>query len=332
MSNITCQFSGGPPLNTDISGVGVRISFYLQTIFLGLQAARSGSLDEISGAEYTLIATNVAMAVTALILGLKPTPEISFHDALVVLYLLSLCWATNICALASCNSVGGDARSLQLFSVLQSVAVFAFALAMLITAPQFGSNPECNRHAVLVLFRHFPVFPAGRIVGWVVAAVVILGYMYMTFKDYLSEARSILGRKKKEDPLPEEKKEVKPEASDAQSLNIKSEVVEEDPIETYKQAHLKWKGDTQVYQPNVDGTLMLQLVAIMILWALAVMNTELLIVWNNFAPDDSTVSIWQFGQILPLLLVVLPMVGMVTAFQKYGYRKPVKKEEKDKIV
>ena len=60
---------------------------------------------------------------------------------------------------------------------------------------------------------------------------------------------------------------------------------------------LQWKGDTQVYQPNVDGTLMLQLVAITILWALAVMNTELLIVWNNFAPNDSTVSIWQFGQV-----------------------------------
>lgn len=43
-------------------------------------SARSGSLDEITGSLYTLIATNMAMAVIALILGLKPTPEISFHE------------------------------------------------------------------------------------------------------------------------------------------------------------------------------------------------------------------------------------------------------------
>lgn len=41
---------------------------------------RSGSLDEIAGALYTLMATNTAMAVTDLILGLKPRPEISFQE------------------------------------------------------------------------------------------------------------------------------------------------------------------------------------------------------------------------------------------------------------
>jgi len=40
---------------------------------------RSLSLNEIVGALYTLLATNMAMAVTALTLGLKPNPEISLH-------------------------------------------------------------------------------------------------------------------------------------------------------------------------------------------------------------------------------------------------------------
>ncbi|KZP03092.1 hypothetical protein FIBSPDRAFT_969317 [Athelia psychrophila] len=79
-ASIVCAYEGAPPMNTDISGVGVRISFYLQTLFLGFQAARSGSGDDITGAEYTLIATNIAMAVTALILGLQPEPDISFHE------------------------------------------------------------------------------------------------------------------------------------------------------------------------------------------------------------------------------------------------------------
>jgi hypothetical protein len=85
-------------MNTDISGIGVRISFYLQTIFLGENtqefpltapsltghlaclSAKSQELPEITGALYTLIATNMAMAVASLILGTKPEPEISFHE------------------------------------------------------------------------------------------------------------------------------------------------------------------------------------------------------------------------------------------------------------
>jgi hypothetical protein len=93
-----CIYSEGPPMNTDIGGIGVRISFYLQTLFLGVPSndrilierliemlpaslsARSRSLEEVIGSLYTLIATNMAMAITALILGLKPQPEITFHE------------------------------------------------------------------------------------------------------------------------------------------------------------------------------------------------------------------------------------------------------------
>ena len=93
----SCNYTRGPPLNTDISGIGVRISFYLQTLFLGTRAslvgfywrlisrlgflsARSGSIHEIAGALYTLMSTNAAMGVTGLILGLKPVPEISLQE------------------------------------------------------------------------------------------------------------------------------------------------------------------------------------------------------------------------------------------------------------
>lgn len=34
MSSI-CPYNGGPTMNMDLSGIGVRVSFYLQTIFLG---------------------------------------------------------------------------------------------------------------------------------------------------------------------------------------------------------------------------------------------------------------------------------------------------------
>ncbi|KAJ7848707.1 hypothetical protein B0H14DRAFT_2582844 [Mycena olivaceomarginata] len=45
-----------------------------------VNSSEYGSLDGIAGALYTLMATNTAMAVTGLILGLKSQPEISFQE------------------------------------------------------------------------------------------------------------------------------------------------------------------------------------------------------------------------------------------------------------
>jgi hypothetical protein len=84
-------------MNTDVSGEGVRISFYLQALFLctlnsltsdspelihklAVLTARSENKEEISNALYTLIMTNVALAVTTLILGLKPEPGMSLQE------------------------------------------------------------------------------------------------------------------------------------------------------------------------------------------------------------------------------------------------------------
>lgn len=100
---------------------------------------------------------------------------------------------------------------------------------------------------------------------------------------------------------------------------------------------------------NFNGTLTLQLLAIMVLWALAVMNTELLIVWNRFDSESSNSpqSMWQFGQvrslahhyrlevlinnkILPLLLIVVPFLGMIKTFKAHGLQKFLKEGNETK--
>jgi len=305
-------------MNTDISGIGVRISFYLQTLFLGCLSARSRSLDEVTGSLYTLVATNVAMAVSSLILGLKPEPEISFHDALVVFYLLTLCWVTNTCSLASCNGFEGGAKFLQLFSVLQSIVVFAFAFVVLITARTFGSNPECNSHAVLVFLRPFPVFNAGRIVGWVVTVAVFALYSFMTVKDYLSKPLAWMKGKKIQDsvlPMPTHNTD----SNKGSGLKYGDSST---PNDSFNVVYTR-RRQSRRYAPNVHGTLILQIFAILVLWAVTVMNTELLIILNRFQHSDEGQSIWQFGQILPLLLVVLPFTGLINAFRTYGIRKKI---------
>ncbi|KAJ7657267.1 hypothetical protein DFH06DRAFT_1297935, partial [Mycena polygramma] len=181
-------------LNTDISGIGVRISYYLQTLFLGCLSVRSGSVDEISGAVYTLMATNTAMAVTGLILGLKPDPEITFQDAVIMIYLLSMGWITVLASLASCNRLSDETKILQLVSVIQGYMILAFAFAVLATAPSFGQSPHCNQDAIAVILRPFSALRQGRILGWCILTSMLIGYTVMTVWDYLAPLLEAQGR------------------------------------------------------------------------------------------------------------------------------------------
>ncbi|KAJ7845796.1 hypothetical protein B0H13DRAFT_2675828 [Mycena leptocephala] len=310
----SCQHA----LNTDISGIGVRVSFYLQTLFLGCLSARSGSLDEIAGALYTLMATNTAMAVTGLILGLKSQPEISFQDGVVIIYLLSMAWITVIFSLASCNRLFGDTKILQLVSVIQSYVIVAFAVVVLGTAPRFGKSPGCNPDAVAVIFRPFSASKSGRIVGWIIVGLMVIGYTVMTARDYTARViRKIKARKQcqaQSVPL-EPQPRPKPQAPTLLGL-IQPPTQSEPP-----QAGIPLPRRSTNYGTKakllVDWDLLFTLCCIIVFWAFFVLNTELVIRWNQPNQAESGPR-WQFGQILPMFLTLLPSINMVTAFSEFG--------------
>jgi len=177
---------------------------------------RSGSIHEIAGALYTLMATNTAMCITGLILGLKPVPEISLQEcvpptfsvveiatdlqdgsALVILYLLSMSWIIVVASSASCNRLSDDTKILQLASVIQSYIILAFAFAVLATAPRFGTTPECSQNTFAVIFRPFSALKAGRIFGWILFGLAFICYTAMTVRDYTAQVQKRL-RKNKE--------------------------------------------------------------------------------------------------------------------------------------
>ncbi|KAJ7708086.1 hypothetical protein B0H17DRAFT_1191585 [Mycena rosella] len=322
------QNGGGPAMNTDISGIGVRVSFYLQTLFLSCLCARSGDANEIAGALYTLLATNTAMAVTALILGLKPIPEISFHDGLVVFYLLYLSWVTVCFSLPACARLGngasdkrsGNIKMLHFFSIVQSYTVFAFAFAMLITARTFGSSVLCNTHAVVVLFRPFSALTSGRTVCWVMTVLVVTVYTGILVKDHMPPAKKLV-------PQWIQKRVTKqiPAASDQDLPKTSPDVVpppRSAPVIAPGNVQFRARQPPEPhmeYDLQIAWNLVIEIVVVLILWGLTVMNTELLIRWNNFAPSDGTSS-WQFGQVLPMFLVVLPLTNVVNAFREFGLR------------
>ena len=66
------------------------ISIYLRVLFhctdesrlpyIAFMAIRGKTVNEISSAMYTLVITNLAMVVTAFIMGFKKNPSLTFHE------------------------------------------------------------------------------------------------------------------------------------------------------------------------------------------------------------------------------------------------------------
>ncbi|KAJ6505204.1 hypothetical protein C8R45DRAFT_972006 [Mycena sanguinolenta] len=312
--------TGAPQLNTDISGIGVRVSFYLQTLFLSCLCARSGSPDEIAGALYTLLFTNTAMAVTALILGFQQTPEITFHDGLIVFYLLTLAWVTvqsSLPAVAKFPNV----KLLYIFSIVQSYTIFAFAFAMLITAYSFGGHTEkCNPNALVVIFRPFPALPAGRLVCLVVTAVIFTLYTGILIKDNLPPAPKrilqwIQQKVTKEVPTTTEQELPTPPGIPPLPRHT-AQKMSAGKVEYHSR---KAPAVPKEYDLQIAWDIVIKILFVLVLWGLAVMNTELLIFWNHFPPSNGQ-SLWQFGQVLPMFLVVLPLANLITAFRDFGLR------------
>ncbi|KAJ7233728.1 hypothetical protein B0H12DRAFT_1239251 [Mycena haematopus] len=315
-----CTPTGAPQMNADISGIGVRVSFYLQTLFLSCLCVRSGSPDEIAEALYTLLLTNTAMAITALILGFQPTPEISFHDGLIVFYLLNLSWVTVMFSLPAVAKVP-NVKLLHVFSVIQSYAIFAFAFVMLITEHSFGRTPQCNANAVVVLFRSFAALPAGRIVCLMITASICTVYTGIIVKDHLPAASKrmlqwIRQRVAKELPTTTEQ-DLPPTPPGIPPLprHVGHKLAA---------ARLEYHGrrspaGSKEYDLQIAWDIVIKIISVLILWGMAVMNTELLIRWNHFPPSDGQ-SLWQFGQVLPMFLVVLPLANLITAFRELGLR------------
>ena len=306
-------------------------------MFAALLSARSGSLEEITAALYTLIATNIAMTVASFILGFKSKPTMSLHDALVVFYLLALSWASVFTSMPAYNRFVCSDKTLKVVSIFQSYLIFALGLAMLVRAPTFGSTPRCNSHAVTVVFRQFPALDAGRIAAFVVLSVVTLFYTALTFTDYrrpvirqcrrfkhwvssvsfIAMYTSSAAKGKTREGIP---------TSAATDRKVGREGRETTSKRTWNE---DMSSTTRAVKPKgrdfgVFGTLLVELIVITVLWALFVLNTELLILRNRFdgggdGLDSST--LWQFGQILPMFLVVLPLVSLVKVFRKHGFKR-----------
>ncbi|KZT24781.1 hypothetical protein NEOLEDRAFT_1093604 [Neolentinus lepideus HHB14362 ss-1] len=184
-NNNSTNCSAGPAPNPDVSGIGVRLSFYIQAVLLAILSARTSSADEITQNLGTLIVTNMAYAVTTLVLGFtNQANQLNLYDALVVLYLLTPSWTAIFFTMPQYNRHRKSGAIVKYLAILQSYLVFACAFAILTKAESFGSDPQCNKDLVFVIFRPFRVLYAGRNAFLVLLSLCTLFYTVMLYSDY----------------------------------------------------------------------------------------------------------------------------------------------------
>ncbi|CAK5270680.1 unnamed protein product, partial [Mycena citricolor] len=329
-SQLSCPYGGGPPTNTDVSGVGVRFSFYLQTLFLSLLCARSSEISEIMNALYTLMFTNMAMAVTALILGFEAQPEISFPDGLVISYLLSLSTLAIVVSFPACARHSLNDKKLTGFFILHCLAVFGWGFSLLISAPTFGNAPLCNSNAVVAIFHPFRALPAGRVIGLLGVCLALIFVVLLLLKDHMAWAGTVVpvwilrrvtiqisdGAGQSIDAMDG------PYSVPVQMGRRQNHGRGSAPLRSRQGARPEhhWEaGNKQGYDLQIMWPMILNMGVTLVLWIPAVVNTELLIRWNNLTSAAGSSS-WQFGQVLPMFLVVLPLIDLINSFRKHGIK------------
>ncbi|KAH8817593.1 hypothetical protein DL96DRAFT_1622857 [Flagelloscypha sp. PMI_526] len=288
--------------NPDISGIGIRIAFYIQVACLSAHTVRVSSAAECGNALSSLVVTNLAYGVTTLVLSAPKNPSLSLYDALVVIHLLTISWLTIFITIPHYSKFSKSQTSLQFLAILQSYICFATAFFILATAPTFGSNKECNSVVQAVLFAQFPLLKA-RIGYLVTLTIVVVLQTVLYYFDFLGKhppkSRSSIYRGHEPDP-----EDAIPEPSfDGHFDNGRA------------------AGSSDNKSRRWDPTVLFQLILVFCTLIIGIVNTELMVKRNNTidtigggsqSPKDDKTSQWTFGQIIPLALTLLPVWTFVS--------------------
>ncbi|KIJ40712.1 hypothetical protein M422DRAFT_256410 [Sphaerobolus stellatus SS14] len=313
-----CPFDGSPPLNTDIAGVGVRISTYVQAFLTIVMMTVSPSLEDIYSQAFLFIIMNISIIASALVVGFSSTPQISLQDAvvawfftiipLIVLHIAGMKLRHRTKLSNAIHTSEWDLnRSLVAMSSMYILSA-VFTLIVLHRRETFGSFPECNSSARLFFFGVRKVSH-----GWFVGMAVVYGifaisdvcsddcevsYSRMFACEY-EGAEDGRGTKTGETPAKANRKIGKFNSYYILSFVFTSFLQEKTP----PPANINFEAD---YRWGVIVTILL------LIW---IAFTELTVAKNHFAPPDG--PIWQFGQLFPLFLLACPLFDTSKAVRKF---------------
>ncbi|KAF8152821.1 hypothetical protein K438DRAFT_1863886 [Mycena galopus ATCC 62051] len=163
------------PANPDITGLGVRISFYVQTIALVLLTARS--LDEALNSVWTLLGTSLGLAISAFVTAV--TNQLPLYQAVVATDLIWLANYSIFMALATYNRHPRNSHTVQYTAIGQTYISMACILYLWIRAPTLDNHftPQGPESKVfVVLFKTTNATGAGRTIALVMTTLMLIGY------------------------------------------------------------------------------------------------------------------------------------------------------------
>ncbi|KAJ7708115.1 hypothetical protein B0H17DRAFT_1031757 [Mycena rosella] len=286
--------------NPDISGLGVRISFYLQTIALVLLAGRS--LEEALSSVWTLLGTSFGLTVSALVTAAQD--ELPLYQAIIVTDLVWLANYAIFMALATYNRHPRGSHTVQYAALLQTYVSMAVILYLWARAPQLElESPDAGETVFVVLFVSTPATGRGRAVALAITSLLLVGYSAVAY--------IFLWRRVKYRP---ERQHTTTQPQPQPHLT---------PL-SLQPAPVSPRGPSAHPNPNrpppslaLDPHLMTLSVFFGIPYVITLVSTELQIARNRLCDGN---SFWGFGQILAMTVTIIPVITTVQAFRKYGWR------------
>ncbi|KAF8078912.1 hypothetical protein FPV67DRAFT_1663581 [Lyophyllum atratum] len=356
--------------NPDISGVGVRVSFYLQTFLLVLLVDRSWQDAPI--ALWTFIATSAGLTIAAIV----QRDGLTLFQALQVSNLVWLANFGTFFALASYSRQKAasrkDSNSRRAFdyrvkfgAMAQSLVSMALTLYMWASARTFGDLPQCS-HLVRYIFFVIEVraTEVGRIVGLVITSILTTVYLLITLQELQSYRRSYNDKQKGRPILPTQSPSVSLFSDDISSPGDSSPRVPESlhlsfsttfgmparnlhPARPHRLTVLDPSSSQSPHKARSSGgkrrpkrrrwssDLDPMLVGIIICQAMVftyfIVSTELLLKRNP--SDDGSEAQWGFGQTLALIVVIPSAFSVIGALNEHGVKrrsKPKKRGMKER--
>ncbi|KAJ7241501.1 hypothetical protein B0H12DRAFT_1133580 [Mycena haematopus] len=292
------------PPNPDISGLGVRISFYVQTIALVLLTARS--LDEALNSVWTLLGTSLGLTISALVTAAGN--QLPLYQAVVVTDLIWLAnWAIFM-ALATYNRHPRGSHTVQYSAIGQtyismSCILYLWARAPMLDAEFAGAQGET---VFVVLFTSTNATGAGRIIALVVTTLLLIGYSVVAA---LFIWRRLSGTPRNKPKLTS----ISLRRRGSTGSTSPQLPQPPPPSNLYPRLVPSRLPPSLALDPHL---IILGLVSL-VPYIITVGSTELQIRRNQLCPDN---AFWGFGQILAMTVTIVPVVVTVQAFRKYGWK------------
>ncbi|PVF94082.1 hypothetical protein CPB86DRAFT_741167 [Serendipita vermifera] len=260
--------------NPDVSGIGIRIAFYINTILIASVPRHPPFTKLLEPLQTNNGLNGLALLVTAVAQSASSSSRsLSLYHAIIVLHMLTF--------LGIATSTAGDykatttrLRILAVTSWCAMIAYFYLVLRVWITVQTFGSQPECNDWTIYVIF-FANVRATVPWLHWLIVAlacIALLQFLYATMRTITS--LEIFMRPKGENDA---------DSSDSDSMKGPSLITRCLPCSTAKRR-----------TPGLIARLGASIYSVVML--------ELTIKRN---PSSDEENVWSFGQIIALLITLM---------------------------